>query len=58
MENWLTIRDTTFNDIFQYPWQVWGIGLFGIVATLGGDGAVVGSFGWGTFFSSCHTAEL
>jgi hypothetical protein len=27
-----------FNDAFQYPWQVWGIGLFGIVATLGGVG--------------------
>jgi hypothetical protein len=27
-----------FNDVSQYPWQFWGIGLFGMIATLGGTG--------------------
>lgn len=27
-----------FNDLAQYPWQFWGIGLCGTVATIGGAG--------------------
>jgi hypothetical protein len=26
------------NDVSRYPWQFWAIGLFGIIATLGGAG--------------------
>lgn len=31
-------RFAWFNDVLHYPWQVWGISLFGMVATIGGAG--------------------
>jgi hypothetical protein len=37
------LKDTSprfywFNDIERFPWQFWGIGLCGVIATLGGAG--------------------
>ncbi len=31
-------RFAWFNNVARYPWQFWGIGFFGIIATLGGAG--------------------
>lgn len=31
-------RFAWFNDVSQYPWQFWGVGFFGLIATLGGAG--------------------
>src|SRR5688572_27298428 len=33
-----TPRFAWFNDPGQFPWQFWGIGLCGVIATLGGTG--------------------
>jgi hypothetical protein len=34
----INIHFAWFNDLMHYPWQFWGIGLCGTVATIGGAG--------------------